>query len=307
MRANTAWFRDAKWGVFTHYLSPDELTPDQWNRRVDSFDVQGLADTYESVGARYCFITLGQNSGHYCSPNATYDSIVGIKPSKGSQRDLVSDLYDALSPKGIQLMVYLPSGAPDRDKTAMAALEWKNGQYPLWSHPKGGPDDPLVNFQRKWEAVIAEWSKRWGKKIRGWWFDGCYFPYAMYKRPEEPNFKSFAAAAKVGNPDSLVAFNPGVYAPVIPFTEYEDYTAGEVAEALPECKGRWLEGEQYHVLSYLGPTWGSGSPRFPDELVVGYTKHVTSKEGVVSWDVPITPEGRIPQPFIDQLSLLKSI
>ena len=41
-------------------------------------------------------------------------------------------------------------------------------------------------------------------------------------------FRSFVEACKSGNPDSLVAFNPGVCNPIISITEYEDYAAGEV-------------------------------------------------------------------------------
>jgi hypothetical protein len=36
-----------------------------------------------------------------------------------------------------------------------------------------------------------------------------------------------------------------------------------------------------------GTNWGEGKPRFVDEFVIGYTKHVNEKEGVVTWDVPI--------------------
>ncbi len=70
------------------------------------------------------------------------------------------------------------------------------------------------------------------------------------------------------------------------------------------CPGRWLDGAQYHVLSYLGESWCRGLPRFPDAFVVGYTQHVRERGGVITWDVPITPEGRIPQPFIEQLAHL---
>ena len=98
MQASTEWFKDAKWGVLTHYLSGKENTAEDWNKRVDSFDTAGLARQLKSVGAAYYFITIGQNSGHYCSPNATYDSFVGIQPSKCSRRDLISDLHDALAP-----------------------------------------------------------------------------------------------------------------------------------------------------------------------------------------------------------------
>ena len=127
------WMHAAKWGVLTHYLgappSSDggaELTAEAWNKQVDAFDVPGLVDQLASTGTKYIVMTLGQNSGHYCSPNATYDKLVGISPSKCSRRDLVADLYKALEPRGIRLMVYLPSGAPGRrpgrPKKAQVAL-----------------------------------------------------------------------------------------------------------------------------------------------------------------------------------------
>jgi hypothetical protein len=332
MRANTDWFMACKWGVAILYLSPVELTAAQWNERVDRFDVERLACQLESIGARYCMIAIGQNSGHYCSPNATYDSIVPVRPSKCSQRDLVNDLHEATASRGINLMVYLPSGSPAGDEAAMKALEWKFGQFPIYggeNYQDKGKDDRLVHFQLKWEAVISEWSKRWGKKVRGWWFDGCYFPKAMYEHRDRPNFQSFAAAAKAGNPDSLVAFNPGVFTPVRSLTEFEDYTAGEITEAFPTCPGRWVDGAQYHVFSHLGAIWGHhlflgipwgnrildclgkdwklGNPRFPDEFVLGYTKHVNSNGGVVTWDVPITSEGLIPKLFMDQLKPLRDL
>lgn len=152
---------------------------------------------------------------------------------------------------------------------------------------------------------MREWSTRWGTRVRGWWIDGCYFADEMYRHSDEPNFPSFAAALKAGKPDALVAFNPGVVVPVICHTESEDYTAGEISTALPECPGAWVERNghkaRYHILSYLGESWCKGEPRFPDELVIGYTRHVTGKGGVVTWDVPIQRSGRIPQAYVDQL------
>ena len=81
----TDWFHDAKWGVMTHYLGAPpsskggaELTAEAWNKQVDGFDVSGFVDQLASTGAKYVLFTIGQNSGHYCSPNASYDRIVGI-------------------------------------------------------------------------------------------------------------------------------------------------------------------------------------------------------------------------------------
>ena len=76
--------------------------------------------------------------------------------------------------------------------------------------------------------MIAEWSRRWEKKVVGWWFDGCYFPNSMYRSVDAPNFASLAAAARAGNPDSSVAFNPGVVVRIISVSRDEDFTAGEI-------------------------------------------------------------------------------
>ena len=97
MRANTDWFQQAGWGVFTHYLAPADMPAEAWQAQVDAFDVEALAEQLVAAGAPYFFITIGQNSGHYCAPNAAYDEIVGRVPSRLSRRDLVADLADALA------------------------------------------------------------------------------------------------------------------------------------------------------------------------------------------------------------------
>lgn len=322
----TEWFADAGWGVLCHWLAAApssnggaELSAEEWNRWVDAFDVNGLADQLAAVGAPYFFITLGQNSGHYLSPNATYDRHVGILPSKCSRRDLVAELYDQLHPRGIELLVYLPSGAPSSDPVAVERLGWEwgfeGGQPNAWGPRRTGKR--LADFQRKWEDIIREWSERWGPRIRGWWIDGCYFADEMYRHEDEPNFRSLAAALKAGNPESIVAFNPGVVSNiwddgsgryVISHTEHEDYTAGECDRALPECPGPWVEknghNARYHVLTYLGEFWCKGPPRFPDELVVGYTKHVVGRGGVITWDAPIERSGLIPDVYVKQLTAI---
>jgi len=313
----TEWFAACGWGVICHWLgaSPSsdggaELTAEMWNRRVDAFDVERLGRQLQTAGASHLLITIGQNSGHYMAPNHVYDQYVGIQPSKCSRRDLVADLYDELHGRGIELMAYLPSGAPAADPVAVARLGWEwgyEGEWPeAWHTRRTGKR--LAAFQIKWERIIREWSTRWGAKVRGWWIDGCYFADEMYRHDDEPNFRSFAAALKAGNPEALVAFNPGVTIPVICHTRYEDYTAGEVDVHLPECPGPWVERDghkaRYHVMPYLGQDWGKGDPRLTDREVVDYTKHVTSKGGVVTWDVPIDHGGLIPAAFIEQLAVV---
>jgi len=298
-----AWMREARWGVMTHYLAATvardtETGVEEWNRLIDNFDVDGLAKQLAAARAGYLLITLGQNSGFYLSPNKTYDRLTGIRPSKCSRRDLIADLYEALEPKGIKLMVYLPAGAPDRDPAAMKALGWKKGPH------------RNREFQLKWETVIREWSERWGEKVAGWWFDGCYWPNKMYRFPDAPNFASFAAAARAGNPDSIVAFNRGVIYPILSITPQEDYTAGEINDpGRLRCRGRTfacseVDGAQYHMLSYLGKRWARPPLRFSDEEAIRYTRRIVAGGGAVTWDVPIQPGGLISEEFVKQLKVL---
>jgi hypothetical protein len=307
MTDRTAWFAACGWGVFCHYLGDAKQDAAAWNAQVDRFDVDALVRQLEVVGARFLCLTIGQNSGHFLAPNATYDDLVGIRPSKCSRRDLVAEVGTALAARGIPLLVYLPSGAPAADPVAVERLGWEWGFEGGWPHAweTRRTGKRLAEFQVKWEAVIREWSLRWGALVRGWWIDGCYFADEMYRHAAAPNFGSFAAALRAGNPDGIVAFNPGVKVPVVCHSEEEDYVAGEIAQALPECTGPWVELNGHrartHILSYLGESWGRGEPRFPPDLAAGYSGHVTAKGGVISWDVPIGPGGLIPEPFLRQL------
>lgn len=300
-----AWMQNPRyaWGVMTHYLADWQarvnklqMTIEQWNKMVDGFDVEGMAKRLDQVGAGHYQLSIGQNSGYYLSPNAVYDKIVGIAPSKCSRRDLVADFYEPLHKRDIKLMVYLPSGAPGGDRAAREELEWANGPY------------ANKNFQRKWEQVIAAWSKTWGTKVVGWWFDGCYYPNSMYRSAEAPNFASFAAAARAGNPDSAVAFNPGVIYRLVSVSPDEDFTAGEIDKPdQPTVRrsgdGR-IDGTQLHMLSFLGETWGMGAPRFTADQVVEFTRKIRDFGGSVTWDVPVTIDGTISDPFLEQLTAL---
>jgi hypothetical protein len=59
------------------------------------------------------------------------------------------------------------------------------------------------------------------------------------------------------------------------------------------------------MLSYLGQTWGKGSPRFTNEQIIEWTHDVVSQGGAVTWDAPVQTNGLISQPFIEQLNAVK--
>ena len=321
MNQRQLYLEKMKWGIFSHYLanpagnSVDRVvTAEEWNQQIREFRVDRLAEQLSRTGADYFCLTIGQNSGNYCSPNSTYDRLTGITPSRCSERDLVMELAQALESYGMDLWVYLPSGAPCADEQAVKNLEWENG---VWNRQTGrNTCKRLASFQKKWEEIISEWSLRWGNLVKGWWIDGCYFAEDMYMHPDEPNFTSFARALRAGNEQAVLCFNTGLENPFRLLTPEADYTAGEVNAFLPltvegedTAQGiqQKLGGKKLHVLSFLGETWGMGEPRFPDELAAGYTRYLAEKGGMITWDIRLNRDGSIPESFFNQLIAIGNV
>ena len=128
----------------------------------------------------------------------------------------------------------------------------------------------------------------------------------MYRSPDPPNFASFAAAARAGNPDAAIAFNPGVVYRMLSLTPHEDFIAGEIDKpdlvTIRRASGGKVDGVQIHMLSYLGETWGKGAPRFSGDQAVAFSRKVISAGGAVTWDVPVELNGTIPQAFMPELA-----
>ncbi len=265
---NTDWFKEARYGVFMHFLPGDA----QQLALTEQFDVDALARQLEEIGAKYFVLTLQQNSGYCVSPNRAYSRITKYCPGeRASQRDLPLDLYNALYPRGIRLMLYLPCQPPNRDTLAQRAF----------GLPEGPADQPLnEEVAQKWAEVIQEWSDRYGDKVAGWWFDGGY----EHIQFNEAIARIYAQAVKHGNPDAIVTFNPGVK--VVRYTQSEDYTAGELNEPFDQIPAsRWLDGSQWHALTFLGANWSDRGTRYPAEKWAEWVKAVTAREGVVTLDM----------------------
>lgn len=264
----TDWLRDAKLGAFMHFW------PNRSNEMtlVDAFDVPAVARQLKEMGAGYFVFTLGQNAGFYNAPNATFDRHLGVAAGERcSTRDLPLDLHRALEPLGIRLMLYLPCQVPSRDPRAQRAF----------GLPEGPKDQPLDEaFARQWAEVIHEWSARYGDKVSGWWFDGGY----SHIKFNETMAGLYADAVKRGNPRAIVTFNPGVR--LIRYTKAEDYTAGELNEPWTTIPtSRWVDGSQWHALTYLGGSWGRRNVRQPTERWVDWVRAVVARGGAVTLDM----------------------
>ncbi len=292
---NTDWFKDAQYGVFTHFLPGDA----QGLALVNEFDVQALAGQLETLGAKYFVLTLGQNSGFFNSPNAAYNRLTGYAPGERcSPRDLPLDLYEALKPKGIRLMLYLPCQTPNADARAQKAFGLAEGKK----------DQPIdLEFAQKWARVIQEWSDRYGDKVAGWWFDGGY----EHIKFNEAIAQTYAKAVKHGNPNAIVTFNPGIK--LVRHTQAEDYTAGELNEpfnVLPAS--RWVDGSQWHALTFLGSHWSACDTRYPADQWVQWVSTAVAKGGVVTldmgpnWDPQAGPIGSLAEAQVAQVQAIRA-
>lgn len=307
-----AWLRRAEYGFFFHFLYEKEIqrftdrsvsTVDCWNRLVDSFDVRRFAAQLHELHAGFAWLTIGQNGGFVCSPNQTFDRIMGWNRSTShcSRRDLIAEFADALAEYNIPLLVYTTALAPMMDNDIIRKLQaippwdaWENCGRFSERRQFAAADQRLRGFLEMWSDIHREWSERWGKRVHGWWVDGCYYSREIYDFPDAPNGDSFADSLRSGNPEAIVAFNSGVYYP--PVRNYpespENITAGEINE--PErglsC-GAVLHGLQYHVLTYAGTNWSEGPLRMDGRRLAGVTRNIVDNGGVVSWDVPFCTDG----------------
>ena len=285
------WFKNAKFGVFVHYLGGCPT----WNDKVDSFNVEEFARQIQQTGAGYVIFTLGQNSGYYCSPNSAYEKYAGYKiGERCSKRDLPMEIAVALAKYRIRLMLYLPSRSPQKDKQAMAGLHDVHERQPA---PQ--------QFTQCWSEIIREWSLRYGKKVSGWWFDGSYNTTGWDDLAKPFNWNTWAAACRVGNPGSILAFNPGTRIDVAfsALTDQQDYTAGEQKKFQPTPQTDPAPPTlQWHILSYLGTSWAAADgPTNSNEYMIEYVRKVNAQGGVVSIDVNVSDDGNIYEPHLRQL------
>ena len=296
MNPNTDWFQKAGYGVFVHYLTGLQNNRESlhsfgretaWDECVREFDTERFAATMAEVGAGYVIFTMMQIRREMIAPNARFDRITGYEPGEAcATRDLVEDLHAALSPHGIPLMLYWTGDGPRGDPKAAKAFDW-------------GP--PVSDeFVGKWASVAREYGERYGDKVVGWWVDGCY-PWLGY---DDAKLGALTTALKAGNPKRIVALNRGIDPKVMSYTAHEDYTCGEQTTFFDMPVNRFLDGEQWHILSYLGNGWGQPGATYGKRELGEYVFDVNRRGGVVSIDVLLYRDGSLDR---SQVEMLKAV
>ena len=325
------WLRKTGFGLMFHYEAFKNHNPKSYNKTVDSFDVIRFADAVKSTRCGHVIFVIGQHWGKYCAPNSAYEKLLGVKNGVWtSKRDLILEIGRELQKRGIRLIIYMTARAPMRHYEIIKAmgdtLPSINGKpagpkvNPL-SHPRkvkgflrSENQAPNPVFLKNWGAVCGEWSKRYGKLVSGWWFDGYKTEmkdaYEGLKK-EKHNIDTWVAAVRSGNPAAELAFNAGAH-PILSLCTrgklcpHQTYTSGEnhtFNQKTKKGKGKLLtpknfpapEGVVWHLLLPVGKGWGAGEEsRFDLATLRDRVDHINAEGGAITLDVPITGAGVIP-------------
>ncbi|MBQ4574763.1 MAG: alpha-L-fucosidase [Clostridia bacterium] len=296
-------FYNARWGVFNHYLGGRMSTGEDWNACVDSFDCEKLAATLHKMGAGYYFITLMQGRKYMCAPNETFDRIAGTKPGEAcSKRDLVADLYDALSVYGIDLYLYYTGDGPYIDREIGARFGFVEPRRNI-----------TETFVKNWAAVLEEYALRYGDKVKGWWIDGCYSDMFGYT---DALLQHYYDAVKRGNPEAIVSFNNGDAVredvldgrrepSLVKASSLEDFTSGEFQDFIYLPKQAFVDSSRSHMLIPLGIAsnggWCARGCKRDHAYIKDFVNHVHAAGGVVTIDIFVDLQGNLDDEQVNTL------
>lgn len=208
LRSNTSWMSDLPYGFFFHWNSksmPLSGEPLAYEEAVNHFDVDRFAQTVHDCGGKLVFFTTSWAEYYFPAPLHTIDSIL---PGRTTKRDLVADLSDALGKYDIRLILYYHVGHGDK--------EWWDKQR----YTRDNPGDLFTNV----EKIVGEVSQRYGNRLAGLWMDDGIGYY-----PNGASFERITKAAKSGNKDLVICYNPWILPKL---TDFQDYYAGELGLSL---------------------------------------------------------------------------
>ena len=339
--AKKRWLQKSGYGLMFHYEAFKDHSPQSYNQTIESFDVERFAEEVGSTGAGHVIFVIGQHWGKYCAPNNAYEKLLGVANGIWtSERDLIMEIGQQLAKRDIRLIIYMTARAPMRHYKVIKAmgdtLPSINGKpagpgVDTMSHPRkvkgfrrSENQAPNPTFLKNWADVCGEWSRRYGKLVSGWWFDGYKTEMRdSYEdlRKEKHNIDTWVEAIRSGNPEAELAFNAGAH-PLLSLCTggklcpHQTFTSGEnhgFNQRTKKGQGKALtpknfpapQGVIWHLLLPLSKGWGAGEKsRFETATLKERIDLINAEGGTITMDVPVSPDGRIPGQLLQVLRRL---
>ncbi|TAE75979.1 MAG: hypothetical protein EAZ65_08415 [Verrucomicrobia bacterium] len=165
-------FRRMKYGYFVHYVfggvrKNDGTWPSDANDLADRFDAVGFAEDLQSMGVEYVIFTAWHYNVVCLWPSSAMERWM---PGHTVNRDLLSDVLDAVKAKGIRVLFYThPRDGHDMNRADQITTGWGPG-IPGDYNPDWNQFD-----RRKWNDFIndiyADLIDRYGSRIDGLFID----------------------------------------------------------------------------------------------------------------------------------------
>ncbi len=310
------WMADGLYGLMVHYLlqplgDTEADRTRELERLINGFDLDTFIQQFRDSGADWLIFTIGQNTGYYNSPNATLDRLL---PGRTPRRDLVLEIARRVKRMGKRFIAYLPAEISAQQPEVKRVFQWNDADQRL--------------FLSTYLAFVRDYSRQYGRFCDGWWFDGCYEPIHRGRW----NWAEWAAAARAGNPYSIVAFNDGAFCVGLlkPVSLEQDYHAGEVhllengkiridplntGDLIVDAEGhvrrpgqqpqyympdsQFIDGVQWHALvpvdsSFVGDSIPMEHLRYSAEYLARFIQDCRKVRGAVTINLPIGLDGVIP-------------
>jgi alpha-L-fucosidase len=178
----TAWWTDARFGLFIHYGIYSLTGEDAWVRSVkkldesayaryfdhfsaDRFDAREWARTARLAGMRYVVFTTKHHDG-FCLWNSDLTTYSSAHTQAG--RDLVEEVVDAFRAEGLKIGLY------------HSLIDWHHPDFPVDGfHPdwerSGGNDAPVIDgsaYVDYLHAQVEDLVTRFSPDVL--WFDFAY-------------------------------------------------------------------------------------------------------------------------------------
>jgi hypothetical protein len=211
-KKDTTWLSNAGYGVMFQYGGwgyPQSGSPQTLDNQAANFNVTNFVNMVKNTGATYVIWSATWWTYAMDAPISQVDSIVG-NGNRTSSRDLIGDVAAALHAQGIKFMLYYHTGQ-DSHLGYNSTDFWQHQNWPSAFTTTGIGD--RSTFFTNWTNIITAMGNRYGTNLDGWFFDDGGMMY--YPAP----FEQLGQAARAGNPNRLISYNPWVASRI---TDFQD-------------------------------------------------------------------------------------
>lgn len=221
------WFRQAKFGLFLHYGLYSLEGRGEWLQlrenihvaeyaklkdrfTAENFDADAIADLAVAAGCRYVNITTRHHDSFCLFKTDQTDFTSLNSPAK---RDLVGELVEACSSRGLGIYFYYSHGRDWQHPHAPNNGDWGGNARPKYATKEPsyayGKDHDLQKYVDFMGAQIKELLTQYGP-IGGIWLDGISTPKSRPDKVEQFHLQELYDQIHASQPQVLVSYKQGL-------------------------------------------------------------------------------------------------